>query len=302
MRPILENQPLDIQGQEVNYGDICVLGNIPLPVTGWWSCLSVCHLSKQSHGTSPKIRKSSRPILENQLLDIQDLKVNYGDIRALRNISLAVKRESIVSLVGANGAGKSTLLRTISGIIPAAGGRIIFDGKSLEKCRPEAVVNMGISHVPEGRRLFTHLTVLENLELGAYTPRSRPFLKQTLAEVYELFPLLKDRNAQISESLSGGEQQMLAIARALMSQPEILMLDEPSLGLSPIVVQTMFDLIETLNARKKTILLVEQNIHQALKIAHYGFVLNTGEITMEGSGKKLLADPEVQKAYMGALG
>ena len=238
----------------------------------------------------------------NQLLAIQNLEVNYGDIRALRNISLGVERETIVSLVGANGAGKSTLLRAISGIIPVVGGKILFEGKSLEKCGPASVVNMGISHVPEGRRLFTDLTVLENLELGAYTPRSRPFLKQTLEEVYELFPLLKDRTGQISGSLSGGEQQMLAIARALMSQPNILMLDEPSLGLSPIVVQTMFKLIETLNRRKKTILLVEQNIHQALKIAHYGFVLNTGEITMEGSGKDLLADPEVQKAYMGALG
>lgn len=298
----MENQAPHSQDLGVNYGDIRVLGIISLPVTGWWSCITACHLSKQSHRALPKIRKSSSPILENQLLDIQDLEVNYGDIRALRDISLGVRKGSIVALVGANGAGKSTLLKTISGIIPAAGGRILFEGISLDKCRPEAVVNMGISHVPEGRRLFTHLTVLENLELGAYTPRSRPFLKQTLAEVYELFPLLKNRSGQISESLSGGEQQMLAIARALMSQPEILMLDEPSLGLSPIVVQTMFDLIVTLNARKKTILLVEQNIHQALKIAHYGFVLNTGEITMEGSGKDLLADTEVQKAYMGALG
>ena len=298
----MENPLHDAQDLEVNYGDIRTFRDIPLPVTGWWSCIAACHLPKKYQRTSPEIRKSSRPILGNQLLAIQNLEVNYGDIRALRNISLGVERETIVSLVGANGAGKSTLLRAISGIIPVVGGKILFEGKSLEKCGPASVVNMGISHVPEGRRLFTHLTVLENLELGAYTPRSRPFLKQTLEEVYELFPLLKDRTGQISESLSGGEQQMLAIARALMSQPNILMLDEPSLGLSPIVVQTMFKLIETLNRRKKTILLVEQNIHQALKIAHYGFVLNTGEITMEGSGKDLLADPEVQKAYMGALG
>ena len=239
--------------------------------------------------------------MENPLLDIQDLVVRYGDIQALRGISMHVQKETIVALVGANGAGKTTLLKTISGIISPKSGRILFAGKPLNKLKPAAIVNMGISHVPEGRRLFSDLTVLENLELGAYPSRSRPFFKQSLAEAYELFPVLKARFRQVAGSLSGGEQQMLAIARALMSQPDILMLDEPSLGLSPIVVNTMFELIKTLNERKVTILLVEQNIHQALKISDYAFVLKTGKITMEGRGEDLLSDPEVQKAYMGAL-
>ncbi len=239
--------------------------------------------------------------MENPLLDIQDLEVRYGDIHALRGISMEVQKETIVALVGANGAGKTTLLKTISGIISPNSGGIRFAGKPINKLRPAAVVNMGISHVPEGRRIFADLTVLENLELGAYPSRSRPFFKQSLEEAYELFPVLKARSRQIAGSLSGGEQQMLAIARAMMSKPDILMLDEPSLGLSPIVVNTMFELIKTLNERKVTILLVEQNIHQALKISHYAFVLKTGKITMQGSGDELLSNPEVQKAYMGAL-
>ncbi len=214
---------------------------------------------------------------------------------------MEVQKETIVALVGANGAGKTTLLKTISGIISPNSGGIRFAGKPINKLRPAAVVNMGISHVPEGRRIFADLTVLENLELGAYPSRSRPFFKQSLEEAYELFPVLKARSRQIAGSLSGGEQQMLAIARAMMSKPDILMLDEPSLGLSPIVVNTMFELIKTLNERKVTILLVEQNIHQALKISHYAFVLKTGKITMQGSGDELLSNPEVQKAYMGAL-
>lgn len=240
--------------------------------------------------------------MESQLLDIQDLEVRYGDIQALRGISMGVQKETIVALVGANGAGKTTLLKTISGIISPSSGRIQFAGKPISRLRPAAVVNMGISHVPEGRRLFADLTVLENLELGAYPSRSRPFFKKSLEEAYELFPVLKARSRQIAGSLSGGEQQMLAIARAMMSKPDILLLDEPSLGLSPIVVNKMFELIKTLSERNVTILLVEQNIHQALKISHYAFVLKTGKITMQGRGEELLSDPEVQKAYMGALG
>jgi len=240
--------------------------------------------------------------LENHLLEVQDLNVHYGDVQALRNISIYVDREIIVSLVGANGAGKSTLLKTISGIIHPSGGRILYSGKPLKKLRPEKVVNMGISHVPEGRRLFTDLTVLENLELGAYPPRSRTSFRDSLERAYDLFPVLKVRHGQIAGSLSGGEQQMLAIARAMMSQPTLLMMDEPSLGLSPIIVKTMFELIETLKNQKMTILLVEQNIYQALKVSHYAFVLQTGKITMKGRGDELLADPEIQKAYMGALG
>ena len=240
--------------------------------------------------------------MENHLLEIQDLNVHYGDVQALRGISIYVDTETIVALVGANGAGKSTLLKTISGIIHPSRGMILFSGKSLNKCRPEVVVDMGISHVPEGRRLFTDLTVLENLELGAYPPKSRPFFRESLERAYNLFPVLKARRHQIAGSLSGGEQQMLAIARAMMSQPTILMLDEPSLGLSPIIVKSMFEFIKTLNKQKVTILLVEQNIYQALKISHYAFVLKAGKITMRGRGDELLTDPEIQKAYMGVLG
>ena len=239
--------------------------------------------------------------MENHLLEVQDLNVHYGDVQALRNISIHVDSETIVALVGANGAGKSTLLKTISGIIHPSGGKILFSGKPLRKLRPEVVVGMGISHVPEGRRLFTNLTVLENLELGAYPPKSRPFFQDSLDRAYDLFPLLKVRRGQIAGSLSGGEQQMLAIARAMMSQPTLLMMDEPSLGLSPIIVKTMFELIETLENQKMTILLVEQNIYQALKISHHAFVLKTGKIAMRGKGDELMADPEIQKAYLGSL-
>jgi branched-chain amino acid transport system ATP-binding protein len=239
--------------------------------------------------------------LENHLLEVEGVDVLYGDVQAVWGVSIHVDEGTIVALVGANGAGKTTLLKTISGIIHASSGEILFSGKSLVKLRPQEVVERGISHVPEGRRLFSNLTVLENLKLGAYPPRARPLFAESLERAYGLFPVLKNRNAQKAGSLSGGEQQMLAIARALMAQPTLLMLDEPSLGLSPIFVRTIFELINTLNTQKVTILLVEQNIHQALKIAHQAYVLKTGKIAMNGSGEELLADPDVQKAYMGTL-
>jgi len=239
--------------------------------------------------------------LENHLLEVEGVDVLYGDVQAIWGVSIHVDEGTIVALVGANGAGKTTLLKTISGIIHAARGDILFSGKSLAKLRPQEVVERGISHVPEGRRLFSNLTVLENLKLGAYPPRARPLFAESLERAYGLFPVLKNRNVQKAGSLSGGEQQMLAIARALMAQPTLLMLDEPSLGLSPIFVRTIFELINTLNTQKVTILLVEQNIHQALKIAHQAYVLKTGKIAMNGSGEELLADPDVQKAYMGTL-
>jgi branched-chain amino acid transport system ATP-binding protein len=239
--------------------------------------------------------------LENHLLEVEGVDVLYGDVQAVWGVSMHVDEGTIVALVGANGAGKTTLLKTISGIIHASSGEILFSGKSLVKLRPQEVVERGISHVPEGRRLFSNLTVLENLKLGAYPPRARPLFAESLERAYGLFPVLKNRNAQKAGSLSGGEQQMLAIARALMAQPTLLMLDEPSLGLSPIFVRTIFELINTLNTQKVTILLVEQNIHQALKIAHQAYVLKTGKIAMNGSGEELLADPDVQKAYMGTL-
>ena len=239
--------------------------------------------------------------MENHLLEIREVDVHYGDVQALWNISISVGTETIVALVGANGAGKTTLLKTVSGVIHPTRGEIIFAGKPLGRPRPEKVVDLGIAHVPEGRRLFADLTVLENLELGAFVRRARPLFKESLERVLELFPVLKVRVRQIAGSLSGGEQQMLAIARGLMTQPSILMLDEPSLGLSPLIVRTMFELIQTLRKQRVTILLVEQNIYQALRISDYAFVLKTGKVTLHGKGSELLGNSEVKKAYMGTL-
>jgi branched-chain amino acid transport system ATP-binding protein len=240
--------------------------------------------------------------LEKHLLELTGVDVRYGDVQAVWDVSFHVNDGAIVALLGANGAGKTTLLKTISGILRPNKGEILFSGKSLMKLKPQDVVDIGISHVPEGRRLFTRLSVLENLELGAYPRRFRQFFEESLDRAYKLFPILKERSHQKAGLLSGGEQQMLAIARAIMARPALLMLDEPSLGLSPLLVKTMFELIKTLNDQKVTILLVEQNIHQALKIAHDGFVLKTGKIVMSGKGNELLANPEIQKAYMGTLG
>jgi branched-chain amino acid transport system ATP-binding protein len=237
--------------------------------------------------------------LGNHLLEVKGVDVLYGDVQAVWGVTIAVKQGTIVALVGTNGAGKTTLLKTISGILHAKRGEILFSGKSLTKLKPQEVVDVGISHVPEGRGLFPNLTVLENLKLGAYPRRARPLFAESLERAFSLFPVLRTRQSQKAGSLSGGEQQMLAIARAIMAQPDLLMLDEPSLGLSPIFIKTIFELIEALNKQKMTILLVEQNIHQALKIAHQVYVLKTGKITMSGRGDELLADPEVQKAYIG---
>jgi branched-chain amino acid transport system ATP-binding protein len=239
--------------------------------------------------------------LANRLLEVSDLEVAYGDVRALWGVSIHVDAGSVVAIVGANGAGKTTLLRAISGLLPTQRGTIALGGASLAGLAPEAIACMGIAHVPEGRGLFRQMTVLENLELGAFQPKARANMRQALDKAYALFPRLKERASQKAGSLSGGEQQMLAIARATMSDPQLLILDEPSIGLSPLVVQQMFSLIETLHRQGVTILLVEQNIHQALKIADYAFVLKTGEIAMQGTGVELIADSEIQKAYMGVL-
>lgn len=239
--------------------------------------------------------------MEKHLLEIKDLAVSYGGVQALWDVSMKVEEGSIVSIVGANGAGKTTLLKTISGVNRPRKGGVFLSGKKLSGLRPEEVVNVGISLVPEGRRLFARLTVKENLELGAYVPRARSSCRESLERAYELFPVLKVRSGQVAGSLSGGEQQMLAIARSMMSKPTILMLDEPSLGLSPLVVKAMFELIEGLNQKGVTILLVEQNIYQALKICHYAYVMKTGKITLEGPGEKLLMDQDVQNAYLGAM-
>jgi len=233
------------------------------------------------------------------LLEVKGIDVFYGDAQALWDVSIHVEEGAIIALVGANGAGKSTLLKAISGLIHARKGEILLSGKSLSNLNPREIVDRGVIHVPEGRRLFSTLTVLENLKLGAYVPRARSMFAESLERVFSLFPALNTRIDQKAGSLSGGEQQMLAIGRGIMAQPKLLMLDEPSLGLSPILVKTMFELISALNEQKTTILLVEQNIRQALKIAHQAYVLKTGEIAMSGRGDELLANEEIRKAYIG---
>ena len=240
--------------------------------------------------------------MASPLLEVKGIDVFYGDAQALWDVSLQVEEGTIVALVGANGAGKTTLLKAISGMLTIRKGEILLSGKSLRNLKPQGVVGRGIIHVPEGRRLFSKLTVMENLRLGAYIPSARPFLDESLERVFSLFPALKTRVDQKAGSLSGGEQQMLAIGRGLMARPKILMLDEPSLGLSPILVKTIIKLISTLNEQKTTILLVEQNVRQTLKIAHEAYALKTGKIVMSGRGDELLANEGIQKAYIGSRG
>lgn len=237
--------------------------------------------------------------MANQLLEVKNLDVWYGDFQVLREVSLQVEEGTIVALVGANGAGKTTLLKTISGLLQPRKGEVLFTGKPLHNLKPQDIVDRGIIHVPEGRRLFASLTVLENLKLGAYIRRARANFDESLKRAYDLFPVLEKRKNQKAGTLSGGEQQMLAIGRAIMAQPKLIMLDEPSLGLSPILVKTVFELISALNEQKLTILLIEQNINQALKIAHQAYVLKIGKIVMSGRGDELLADEEIRKAYIG---
>jgi len=237
--------------------------------------------------------------LANQLLEVKGLDVYYGDIHILWDVSLQVEEGAIVALIGANGAGKTTLLKTISGLLKPQKGEILFSGEPLTNFKSQQIVDKGVTHVPEGRRLFASLTVMENLKLGAYLPRMRPLFPESLERVFSLFPVLKGRKDQKAGTLSGGEQQMLAIGRALMARPKLIMLDEPSLGLSPILVKTIFGLISTLNEQKTTILLVEQNVNQALKIAHQAYVLKNGRIVMCGKGCDLLENEEICKAYIG---
>jgi branched-chain amino acid transport system ATP-binding protein len=240
--------------------------------------------------------------LANPLLDVSNLNVSYGDAHALWDVSFQVHEGEVFSIIGSNGAGKSTILRTLSGLMRPSSGRAEFQGTSIGGKNPASIVDLGISLVPEGRELFSTMTVLENLELGAFSKRSRAQKRESLKWVFELFPRITSREQQLAGKMSGGEQQMLAIGRALMSRPKLLMLDEPSLGLAPLIVKTVFEIIATLKAQGVTILLVEQNIHQALKVADRACVIKTGRITMEGTGAELLADPEIRKAYMGAMG
>jgi len=231
-------------------------------------------------------------------LEVCDLSVWYGGIRALRGISLRVEEGEIVALLGSNGAGKTTTLRAISGLV-AYSGSITFAGEDFRRRSPDRIVSLGLGHAPEGRRIFSRMTVRENLVLGAYTVRSKKEIEDRLDRVLQTFPRLEERLTQSAGTLSGGEQQMLAIGRALMSAPRLLMLDEPSLGLAPIVVQTIFGVIKTLNERGTTILLVEQNAQQALRIANRGYVLETGELRFEDTGPALLENPAVAEAYLG---
>jgi branched-chain amino acid transport system ATP-binding protein len=233
------------------------------------------------------------------LLDVSGIDAYYGRIRALENVSLRVEEGEIVTLIGANGAGKTTTLRAISGLVRPARGRIVFDGDELTRFGPAQIVRRGIGHSPEGRRVFARMTVRENLELGAYTRVSRAEFAEDFARVLEIFPRLRERLTQKSGTLSGGEQQMLAMARALMSRPRLLMLDEPSLGLSPILVQTIFRVIREINERGTTVLLIEQNARQALGIATRGYVLEVGRIVHEDSAANLMASEAVRSAYLG---
>jgi branched-chain amino acid transport system ATP-binding protein len=235
------------------------------------------------------------------MLRVNSLNVAYGDAQALWDVTFNVREKEICSLVGANGAGKTTVLSTILGMIHPLSGQVEFLSSRIDGKRPQAIVDIGISLVPEGRRLFSKLTVLENLELGAFTKKARPLSKQTIKWVTEIFPILEERKGQLAGALSGGMQQMLAIGRGLMAKPKLLMLDEPSLGLAPLIVKMLFEVIQKLNDRHVTILLVEQNIHQALKISQSAFVMKTGKIVLMGKGSELMADPEIKKAYMGVL-
>lgn len=233
------------------------------------------------------------------MLKIQSLTAHYGKIQALRGLSFEVPEGVIITILGANGAGKSTTLRTISGIVPATGGEIEFMGRRIENMSPEKIVRLGISHVPEGRMLFPQLTVAENLRMGAYPLKKRKDIDRHLERVEGHFPILKDRRHQVAGTLSGGEQQMLAIGRALMCEPKLLMLDEPSLGLAPLFVQEIFEIIKEIHKAGITILLVEQNANKALKVADYGYVLETGFIELHDKAASLLKNDHVRRAYLG---
>ena len=233
------------------------------------------------------------------LLEVEGLDVYYGAVHALKGVGLRAEAGEIVTLIGANGAGKSTLLRALSGLVPARAGRLRFDGRDITRLPPHQIVALGVSHAPEGRLVFANLTVDDNLELGAYLRRDRAGIAADRAEAFRLFPRLAERRRQSAGTLSGGEQQMLAIARALMSKPRLLLLDEPSLGLAPLLVREIFKVIREINQRGVTVLLVEQNAHMALSIARRGYVLETGCVRLEDEASRLLQNEEVKRAYLG---
>ena len=232
------------------------------------------------------------------ILEVKGLEVFYGVIQAIKGISFEVNPGEIIALIGANGAGKTTTLQTITGLIPSKAGHIVYDGKDITKLPGHKLVSMGMAHVPEGRRVFAQLTVLQNLRLGAYTRKDKGEIEETLKVVYNRFPRLEERKNQLAGTLSGGEQQMLAMGRALMSHPKLIVMDEPSMGLSPIYVNEIFDIIEKINHDGTTVLLVEQNAKKALSIAHRAYVLETGKIVLSGDAKELMNDDSVKKAYL----
>ncbi|MCQ2399273.1 MAG: ABC transporter ATP-binding protein [Clostridia bacterium] len=233
------------------------------------------------------------------LLKVSDLEVNYGMIKAIKGVSFEVSEGEIVALIGANGAGKTTIMHAVNGLVGVKAGSVVFDGTELTKYSTHKIVSLGLTQVPEGRRIFQELTVKDNLILGAYSRKSQAEIKETLASVYEKFPILEERSKQIAGTLSGGEQQMLAVGRALMSHPKMLLLDEPSMGLSPLYVNIIFDTIKEINKSGTTIFLVEQNAKKALSIADRAYVIETGVITKSGTGEELLNDDFVKKAYLG---
>lgn len=233
------------------------------------------------------------------MLEVKDINVYYGAIHALKNLSIDVKQGSIVTLIGANGAGKTTTLKTISGLLRPKSGNIVFKNNDLNKIPPEKIVALGISQVPEGRRVFATMSVLENLEMGAYLRTDKKAMQSDLENIFTRFPRLKERRKQIAGTLSGGEQQMLAIGRALMARPELLLMDEPSMGLAPLLVREIFEIIKDINEKGTTILLVEQNANMALSVADNAYVIETGQIVLKGTAHELMNSPEVKKAYLG---
>ena len=233
------------------------------------------------------------------MLRVENLAVNYGMINAVRGVNFEVNQGEIVSLIGANGAGKSTILRTVSGLIKPASGTLTYEGQNITKTNAQKIVQLGISHVPEGRHVFKGLSVRENLEMGAFLRKDRANIEEDIKAVYDRFPVLGERQKQDASTLSGGEQQMLAMGRALMSKPKLLLLDEPSMGLAPIFIQEIFNIIQQIQAQGTTVLLIEQNAKMALSIASRGYVLETGKIVLSGTGQELLESDAVQKAYLG---
>ena len=233
------------------------------------------------------------------MLEVRDLQVYYGMIHAIKGISFDVNQGEVIALIGANGAGKTTTLHTITGLLAPKSGSVLFEGKDITKVPAHKIVSMGMAHVPEGRRVFAELSVYENLKMGAYTRKDKKEIEESLANVYKRFPRLEERKNQMAGTLSGGEQQMLAMGRALMSKPKIILMDEPSMGLSPIFVNEIFDIIRAVSESGTTVLLVEQNAKKALSIADRGYVLETGKIVLEGKASELLNDESVKKAYLG---